>query len=53
LEVGSQYDAEPVPIKPALAVVVSARAATITTPQRAINPFLAARAAMPSSLPRR
>src|SRR6476659_9021237 len=44
-EVGSQYDAEPVPISPALAVVVSARAATITTPQRAINPFRAKRAA--------
>ena len=45
--VGSQYDAEPVPIRPAFAVEVIASAATITTPQRAFNPFLATDAATP------
>jgi hypothetical protein len=49
--VGSQNEAWPVPIRPAFAVEVIASAATITTPQRAFNPFLAADAATPSSSP--
>ena len=49
--VGSQNEAWPVPIRPAFAVEVVASAATITTPHRAFNPFLATDAATPSSLP--